>query len=55
MNLWDILILLAVAGLAALGIFLHLRRKKSGRDCCSCGCGSCTLCADKQSCSRGKS
>ena len=51
MNLWDILILLAVAGL----VYLAVRAMRSGKSRCSCGCDSCTLCADKQSCSRGKS
>ena len=45
MNFWDILILLAVAGLAALAFILRRRRKASGRgSCCESGsCGSCSL------------
>ena len=49
MNVWDILILLAVAGLAALAFILRRRRKASGRgSCCESGsCGSCSLCREK--------
>ena len=38
MNIWDILILLLVAG-AVLAAALVMRGKKGGR--CSCGCSGC--------------
>ena len=40
MNLWDILILLAVAASAALALYRIRRRKKTGKGCC----GSCEGC-----------
>lgn len=40
MNIWDILILLAVA--AAVGIALRVIRGKKKTGGCSCGCGGCT-------------
>lgn len=40
MNIWDILILLAVAGAAALAVRTLRGKKSSGG--CSCGCGGCT-------------
>ena len=47
MNVWDILILLAVAGMVGLAV-LSLRKGKSsgchGGGSCSCGCGSCAGC-----------
>ena len=52
MNLWDILILLAVAGAVALGVVRTRRRKASGRGGCCESCGSCTLCANKSCASR---
>ena len=39
MNLWDVLILLAVGGAVLLAV-RSVRKKKTG---CSCGCGGCTL------------
>ena len=39
MNIWDILILLLIAGAVALALHF-LRGKKRGG--CSCGCGGCT-------------
>ena len=41
MNVWDILILLAVAAAAGLA-FYHMRRKKSA---CGGGCSICEGCA----------
>lgn len=37
MNLWDILILLAVAAM----VLLAVRAMRNGRSGCNCGCGSC--------------
>jgi len=47
MNLWDILILLAVAGAVILGLVRARGRRRSGGSCCSCGCGSCDCCGNK--------
>lgn len=47
MNLWDILILLIVAGAVVLTVFLSRRRKASGKGSCCDSCGSCTLCANR--------
>ena len=49
MNLFDILILLAVAAAAVLAAFRIRHRKKTGRGCCgTCGtCTGCTLCREK--------
>ena len=44
MNLWDILILLAVAGAAVFGFLKARKRKKSGKTCCGGSCGTCDLC-----------
>ena len=49
MNIWDILILLAVAAALALAVFSARRRRKSGEGCC----GSCEGCALRGSCSSG--
>ncbi len=44
MNIWDILILLAVAGAAALAVFRIRRRRKAGKGCCGSSCEGCDLC-----------
>ncbi len=44
MNIWDILILLAVAGTAALGLLWKRKRKRAGKSCCSGCSGNCSLC-----------
>ena len=45
MNVWDILILLAVAGALFLAVRGMRRARKSGKCCgcgaCSCGCADC--------------
>lgn len=52
MNLWDILILLAVAGIAAAAF----RGRKKGSSCCSAWSGgSCSSCASCTGCPEGKS
>ena len=43
MNIWDILILLVIAGVAARAFFRVRKRKAEGKS--SCG-GSCSLCRD---------
>ena len=48
MNIWDILILLAVAAAVIFAVIRIRRRKKAGRGCC----GSCSLC--RASCPSGK-
>ena len=40
MNVWDILILLAVAGIAGFSFFRVRNRKAEGKSCC----GNCSLC-----------
>ena len=57
MNLWDILILLAVAGIAAAAF----RGRKKGASCCSSWSGgsltpggNCTSCASCSACMAGK-
>ena len=54
MNIWDILILLAVAGLVALAV-RAIRSGKSG-GCHSAGgcCGDCASCAMEQGCDKKK-
>jgi hypothetical protein len=42
MNIWDILILLAVAGIAFLAFFRARKRKAEGKSSC---CGNCSLCS----------
>jgi len=42
MNLWDILILSAIAAAAAAAFLAARRRKKSGRGCCG-SCKGCSL------------
>ena len=44
MNIFDILILLAVAGSAVFGFLRMRRRKRCGRGNCACGCEGCSLC-----------
>ena len=41
MNIWDILILLAVAGIAVFGFLRARKQKASGKGCCGdcCQCG----------------
>ena len=46
MNLWDILILLAVASAVFLAVYRRRRDKNSGRGCC----GSCEGCLRGTSC-----
>jgi hypothetical protein len=43
MNLWDILILLAVAAAVCLGVIRTQKRKRGGGTCCGCSCESCGL------------
>ena len=40
MNLWDILILLVLAGCVAAALQILRGKKRTGK--CSCGCGGCT-------------
>ena len=48
MNVWDILILLAVAGAAVLGLLRARRRKAAGKGgCCEGICDSCGLCGNR--------
>ena len=53
MNLWDVLLLLAVAGLLALAVFVLRRARRRGNSCCGsckgCACGSdaCGYCGEK--------
>ena len=47
MNLWDILILLAVGAAAVFGVFRIRKRKQAGNSCCSCSCETCSLCRNK--------
>ena len=45
MNLWDILILLAIAGIAFFAFLAARKRKASGKSsCCGCSCEGCGLC-----------
>lgn len=46
MNVWDILILAAVAALVVLAVIRMRRRKRSGR--CSCGCEGCGMPCEKK-------
>ncbi|MBR3742806.1 MAG: FeoB-associated Cys-rich membrane protein [Clostridia bacterium] len=46
MNIWDILIMLAVAGAVVLGI-RRMRRRKAGGCGCGCGCDGCHGCGRK--------
>ena len=48
MNLWDILILLVIAGIAVFAFFMKQKRKAAGKSsCCGCSCESCVLCGDQ--------
>ena len=48
MNLWDILILLAIAGIAVCAFFIKKKTKAAGKSsCCGCSCESCGLCRDQ--------
>ena len=56
MNLWDILILLAIAGVAVFAFFRVRKRKAEGKSSCCGNCSGCSLCGtschaqrDKQS------
>ena len=44
MNIWDILILLAIACIAAIAFFRARKRKAEGKSCCCGSCGNCSLC-----------
>ena len=46
MNIWDILIIAAVAGLLILAFRLARGRKKKGG--CGCGCEGCTKSCDQR-------
>lgn len=50
MNIFDILILLAVAGIALFGLLRARKRKCCGKGCCgTCtGCEACALCAGRK-------
>ena len=53
MNVWDILILLAVAGAAVLGLRRTRKRKAAGKGgCCEGSCGSCALCKEQNTCEK---
>ncbi len=47
MNIWDILIVLALVALLAFAVRGAVRRKKRGG--CSCGCSGCDTCGRKKS------
>lgn len=47
MNFADIIVAVAVIGVAALAVVILRRNKKAGKSCCGCDCGSCA-----QSCKR---
>ena len=48
MNLYDILVLLAVAGAAVLGLLRTRKRKAAGKGgCCEGSCGSCAFCKEQ--------
>ena len=42
LNLWDVLILLAVVATVILALFRIRRRKKAGKRGCGCGCEGCS-------------
>ena len=41
MNIWDILILLVIAGIAGFAFYRTRKRKAEGKSSC---CGNCSLC-----------
>ena len=47
MNIWDILIVLALLALLAFAVRGAIRRKKRGW--CGCGCSGCDACSHKKS------
>ena len=44
MNLWDILILFVITGIAAFAFFRVRKRKAEGKSCCG-NCSNCSLCS----------
>ena len=44
MNIWDILILLVIAGVAAFAFYRARKRKAEGKSSCCGSYGNCTLC-----------
>lgn len=42
MNIWDVVVFAAVAGVVGLAVWRMVRNRKKGKGGCSCGCGSCT-------------
>ena len=45
MNIWDILILLVIAGTACFAFFRARKRKAEGKSSCCGSCGNCSLCS----------
>ena len=58
MNLWDILIIVAVVSVLFLALRHMIRQKKGGASCSACGCsgctGSCPYKAEEKSVQTGK-
>ena len=50
MNLWDILILLTIAGILVIAVLSARKRKLSGKNHCGSCCQSCGLCREKPDC-----
>ncbi len=49
MNVWDILILVLIAGMVIAGFVVRNKRKKEGKGCCSGSCSSCGCgCGEKK-------
>ena len=50
MNIWDVVILLVIAGAVVFGFYRSRKRKAAGKGCCgeSCGCctGNCARCSE---------
>ena len=44
MNIWDILILLAVAGIVAFAFYHARKRRAEGKSSCCGSCESCGMC-----------
>ena len=44
MNIWDILIVLMIAGIEAFAFYRTRKRKAEGKSSCCGTCGSCSLC-----------